>query len=408
MAKENLAPLSGFRDLNIPTKDRVVEAMRQTFRAFGYQYLETPSLERQEILLGKLGDEGQKQLYLFEDNGGRPVGLRYDLTVPLARFVAANLRILALPFKRYEIGNVWRAERAQKGRLRQFTQADIDIVGSDSLSAEREILQVVAEVNRQLSLGLVCLFNDRRLAEALLDEIKVPKEKRSKFLLIIDKAKKISGEDLDKELASLGLSDNQLKQIRLTFLVDDEAGLEKLPVDEKLKKPLEELVKLAESLGLQAKVDLGMVRGLDYYTGTIFEAVTQDYSSSLVGGGRYDDLVEQLIGQKVPAVGISFGVDRIVELLEERNSDNEEVLFFACLPETETELRQLVEVLRQKGRQAEVYLDSQADLSKQLKYAAKRQFQRVFLPFANEWSSGRITERNLETGEQKVIDQSAI
>jgi len=408
MAKENLAPLSGFRDLNIPTKDRVVEAMRQTFRAFGYQYLETPSLERQEILLGKLGDEGQKQLYLFEDNGGRPVGLRYDLTVPLARFVAANLGILALPFKRYEIGNVWRAERAQKGRLRQFTQADIDIVGSDSLSAEREILQVVAEVNRQLSLGLVCLFNDRRLAEALLDEIKVPKEKRSKFLLIIDKAKKISGEDLDKELASLGLSDNQLKQIRLTFLVDDEAGLEKLPVDEKLKKPLEELVKLAESLGLQAKVDLGMVRGLDYYTGTIFEAVTQDYSSSLVGGGRYDDLVEQLIGQKVPAVGISFGVDRIVELLEERNSDNEEVLFFACLPETETELRQLVEVLRQKGRQAEVYLDSQADLSKQLKYAAKRQFQRVFLPFANEWSSGRITERNLETGEQKVIDQSAI
>jgi histidyl-tRNA synthetase len=408
MPKESLQPLSGFRDYLAPTKDRVIEAIRKTFNAYGYQYLETPSIERQEILLGKLGEDGQKQLYLFEDNGSRPVGLRYDLTVPLARYVAGNLNELALPFKRYEIGNVWRGERAQKGRLRQFTQADIDIVGDVSLSAERELLQVMAQIDKELSLGLTCLLNDRRLADALLDEIKVPQEKRAKFLLTIDKAKKISEEDLGKELAGLGLSDNQLKQVRMTFLVDDEKGLEKLPVANELKKPLEDLVKLAESLGLKAKVDLGMVRGLEYYTGTIIEAITEDFSSSLVGGGRYDDLVEQLIGQKVPAVGISFGVDRLTDLLDTRQKASDEILFFACLPETEAELRQWAQELRKNGRKVEIYLDSATDLSKQLKYAAKRKFERVFLPFVKEWKAGLVLERNLETGNQQTVERKDI
>lgn len=408
MQKELLQPLSGFRDYDGPVKNRVIEVIQKTFQRFGYQPLETPSLERQEIILGKLGEDSQKQLYLFEDNGGRKVGLRYDLTVSLARYVAANLNSLALPFKRSEIGNVWRAERAQKGRLRQFTQADADIFGSDGIVAEKELLAMIAQVDKELSLNITCLLNDRRLAQRLLDEIKIPKDIQSRFLQTIDKATKISGDQLDKELGKLGLSDHQLKQTRMWFLAADATDLTKLDVEPELKKPLEDLLAVAKQLGLKTRVDLGMVRGLEYYTGTIIEAVTDDFPSSLVGGGRYDDLVKELNGQQVPAVGISFGVDRIVEVLDSRGAAAPEGLFFTCLPETEKELRAWVAELRQNGRTVEIYLDSSVELAKQLKYAAKRGLKTVYLPFAKEWQRNQITKRDLESGEQSVIERGDI
>src|SRR5579872_2819765 len=164
MDRELLNPLSGFRDYNKPNKDLVISKLRSVFVRFGYQFLETPALERQEILLGKFGEEAQKLIYLFEDNGLRKVGLRYDLTVPLSRFVAANYTTLPLPFKRFEIGVVWRAERPQKGRYRQFTQADVDIVGDEgSLSSEKELLEVISLAGKELRLDLTCQINDRAL-----------------------------------------------------------------------------------------------------------------------------------------------------------------------------------------------------------------------------------------------------
>ena len=161
-------------------------------------------------------------------------------------------------------------------------------------------------------------------------------------------------------------------------------------------------------MGLKAELDLGMVRGLDYYTGPIIEAVADDYPSSLVGGGRYDNLVEQLIGQKVPAVGVSFGVDRIVELLDSRQSVAEPTLFFACLPETESELRAWVAKLRQAGRNVEIYLDSSVELGKQLKYAAKQGMEAVYLPFESDWKAGRIIKRDLESGQQQAVERGKI
>ncbi len=408
MQKEFLQPLSGFRDYAKPTKDRVLRAVRETFRRYGYQPLETPSIERQEILLGKLGEDSQKQLYLFEDNGGRKVGLRYDLTVSLARYVAGNLGALALPFKRFEIGDVWRAERAQKGRQRQFTQADADIIGLDSLAAEEELLRVIGDVDKTLKLGLTVLVNDRRLAQALLEKINVPADKQAVFLQIIDKAKKVEAGELDKELGRLGLSDTQLKQTRMYFLADSEADLEKLDVSETLKQPLEQLVKLAEGLGLRARVDLGMVRGLEYYTGTIIEAVADDFPSSLVGGGRYDNLVEQFNGQKVPAVGISFGIDRIVDLLDSRAPSAEPVLFIVNLPETKNELEQWASELRASGTNVEIYLDANVEMGKQIKYAFKRGFQEVYLPFEPEWQRGEVVVKDLETGDQKAVARASL
>ncbi|MEX1051946.1 MAG: histidine--tRNA ligase [Patescibacteria group bacterium] len=408
MQKEFLQPLSGFRDYANPTKERVLKAVRETFGRYGYQPLETPSLERREVLLGKLGSESQKQLYLFEDNGGRGVGLRYDLTVSLARYVAANFGSLTWPYKRSEIGNVWRAERAQKGRLRQFTQADIDVIGVASLAAEEELLRMIADVDKALALGLTLLVNDRRLAQALLEKIKVPSDKQPAFLQIIDKAKKIDADVLGQELGKLGLSDTQLKQTRLLFLADTEADLEKLDVAEDLKKPLENLVKLAESLGLKARVDLGMVRGLEYYTGTIIEAITDDFPSSLVGGGRYDDLVKEFVGQAIPAVGVSFGVDRIVDLLDSRGSQPSAVLFFVNLPEISTELEQFAAFLRSSGKDVEVYLDANVEMGKQLKYAAKRGFAQVYLPLEAEWKRGEVVVKDLETGDQKAVSRTTL
>lgn len=408
MQKEFWQPLSGFRDFDKPTKDRVVEAIRQTFQRYGYQPVETPSVERQEILLGKLGPESQKLLYLFEDNGDRKVGLRYDLTVSLARYVAGNLGRLVLPFKRYEIGNVWRAERAQKGRQRQFTQADADIVGLDSLAAESELLRMIADVDKTLSLGLTILVNDRRLAQALLDKINVPAASQAAFLQIIDNAKKVEAATIDQQLGKLGLSDTQLKQTRMLFLADNEADLEKLDVVEELKQPLEQLMALAQTLGLKARVDLGMVRGLEYYTGTIIEAVADDFPSSLVGGGRYDNLVEQFNGQKVPAVGISFGIDRIVDLLDSRSKPELTALFLVNLPEISNELEQWAGELRASGQSVEVYLDANVEMGKQIKYAAKRGFKEVYLPFEAEWKRGEVVVKDLATGEQKNVERQTL
>ena len=409
MQKELLQPLSGFRDDDKPTKNRVVSTVSKILRQFGYRSLETPAIERQEILLGKLGGEGQKLLYLFEDNGQRKVGLRYDLTVSLARYVAANLNTLVLPFKRFEVGLVWRAERAQKGRRRQFTQIDADILGVDNDKAEQELLEVLAAIDKALNLNLTYQLNDRRAVQVLLADIKIPQDIQAKTLQILDKQDKISSEDINEGLLALGLNENQLKEIRVVFMSGkDSLSILEGRVDKEMYQPLKDLLKKARAVGIKAEINLGMVRGLDYYTGIIIEAVADDYPSSLIGGGRYDSLVEKLIGKKVPAVGISYGVDRIVDLLDSRGIKKEEILFLACLPETEIELRHWANDLRKAGRNVDVYLDSSVELAKQLKYAARKGYKEVYLPFENDWKVGSIIRRNLDSGDQSLVERKTV
>ncbi len=409
MDKELLQPLSGFRDYLGPTKVRIIRALQETFEQYGYQALETPALERQEILLGKLGEEGQKQLYLFEDNGKRKVGLRYDLTVPLARFVSSNLGNIPLPFKRYEIGNAWRAEKAQKGRFRQFTQADIDVVGAPEPSSEIELFSLVAAVAKKLGLKIIYQVSDRRVLAEIMEALKIPEGERMPLMRLLDKKDKISSEDFNAELVKLGLSDIERRQIASTFLNEraDIEKIEKLTGKPELFNTVRALLDWAKNEGVEAEFTPGMVRGLDYYTGTIFEIKAPEYDGgTVVAGGRFDSLVEQLTGQKIPAVGISFGVDRLADLLQDKEQN--ETLYIVRLPETANELDNWVRQLRADGKDVEVYLDENVELGKQIKYADKRGYQNILIPFENEWARGQIVRKNLKSGDQESINRDKI
>lgn len=400
-------PLSGFRDTVGPTKGWVSNELRQIFEQYGYQALDTPAIERQEVLLGKLGDEGQKQLYLFEDNGKRKVGLRYDLTVSLARYVAANLGTLALPFKSYEIGYRWRAEKPQKGRYRQFTQADIDIIGAPEPASELELLSVAATVGERLGIAATLQLNDRRLVTALLDQLKIPADIRPKLLQLLDKQEKLASEEFSEQFRRLGLTEVEQRQLRGYFLSSDDDGLEKfeqlLGVSESLST-IKTMLSWAKGQGLKAEFSPAMVRGLDYYTGTIFELKADDYASSIAGGGRYDSLIKELTGEEVTAVGLSFGVDRLTEILEDRPVDRP--MFIARLPETTNELSTWVSELRKRGLKVEVYLDDAVDLGRQIKYAVRRGYQSIIIPLEEAWKSGSVEVKDLRTGKQEQVLRS--
>lgn len=406
MANDQFLPMSGFRDVLGPTKSWVIGELQKTFQEFGYQALETPAIERQEILLGKLGDEGQKQLYLFEDNGKRKVGLRYDLTVPLSRFVAGNLGSLPLPFKRYEIGPAWRAEKPQKGRYRQFTQADVDIIGAPEPASERELLMLIKAAGDRLGVKLTLQLNDRRIVASLLDHLKIHVNIRTGLLQLLDKKDKMTEEKFDQLFKLLGLNDVERRQLAGFFLTDDEdnfSRIEKLlEIPEMLS--LKNLLTEAKAIGLEAKFVPSMVRGLDYYTGTIIEGVTPNYDGgTIVAGGRYDSLVEGLTGQKVPAVGVSFGVDRLSDLLAGPSKD--ETIFIVRLPETSTEVNHWAADLREKGKKVEVYLDETMPLGGQIKYADKRGYASILIPLEDEWKKARIVKKFLQSGKQEAVER---
>lgn len=405
MDKTTPQPLSGFRDSLNSNKDWVIGRLRQIFISFGYQSLETPILERQEVLLNKFGSEAQKLLYLFKDNGDRAVGLRYDLTVPLARFVAGCYQSLPLPFKRYEIGPVFRAEKPQKGRYRQFDQADVDIVGQSGLGAVMELLLLIKAAETALDLTFICQINDRRLVSLILKSIEVPAKEQTALLQLLDKKDKIPVEKLRDQLSGLGLNDVQRRQISQVFLADDTtlATLEPFLSDSAAIDELKMLLEFGRSIKLDIVFAPSMVRGLDYYTGLIFECQVKNYASgSVIAGGQYDSLIESLVGTKLPAVGVSFGVDRLVDVLADQATD-QSTLFVVNLPETETEVRQWVTGLRNAGRNVELYPESSADLGTQIKYAAKRDYPTILIPLADEWRQGKITEKDLESGVQKAV-----
>lgn len=295
MSNDQFSPLSGFRDLLGPTKPWLIGELTAVFRSFGYQALETPSIERQEILLGKLGEDSQKQLYLFEDNGKRRVGLRYDLTVPLSRYVAANIGNIILPFKRFEIGSLWRAEKPQKGRYRQFTQGDIDIIGAPEPASEVELLLVIKAIADRLKLKLVCQFNDRRLVASIFEELRIPSDKRLRLLQLLDKKEKLTEAEFTNQFTQLGLSDVERRQINGLFLAPATTAFTEIErlVSHPAVLSLKNLITFAKSIGLSAEFVPGMVRGLDYYTGTLIECQLDGYSGgTIMAGGRYDNLIE--------------------------------------------------------------------------------------------------------------------
>jgi len=402
MVSKELLPLSGFRDSLREPKSQLESLLREVFTSFGYIEMETPAIERADVLLGKYGPEAQKLLYLFEDNGGREVGLRYDLTVSLARYVAANNQSLNFPFKRFEIGPAWRGEKPQRGRYRQFTQADVDIVGDNSaVGSEQEVLEIIKSAEKALGIGLAVELNDRQLIEKTFDELEIEASKRSALLRLLDKSEKIKAETLYGQLNKLGLTSAAKKQVESLFLSDAQLSSFGQIAPERVDR-LERLLGFASSIALKAKFSPKMVRGLDYYTGVVIEAnsAKEPQLGSLIGGGRYDDLIGCLAERKLSGVGVSFGVDRLVELFK---SAAPEGLFVVNFPPIENELRVWVNRLREKNMTVELFPDSAEELGKQLKYADSRGYKKVVIPFEELWEKGVVAVKDLTSATQQEV-----
>ncbi len=372
--------LKGFRDF-LPKESRkrayALNILKEVFESYGFEPLETPVLEYEDILLGKYGEEGDQLMYRFTDNGDRRVAMRYDQTVPLARVVAQYANELPLPFKRYQIQNVYRADNTQKGRYREFLQVDIDTVGSPSLLADVEIISIAIKSFEKLGFkNFRILINDRENFEGI----------DPKAIAIIDKLNKIGSEKVKEELEKNNFSSNLLEEIESKQKTNN------------LEKIFSELNSMDENYSEKIKYDPTLARGLSYYTGAILEIVCDDYpAGSLAGGGRYDNLVGMFSNQTIPAVGFAFGFDRVIEAMTELNlfpSDLEgsKILITNTSPKS----TKIAKELRNKGIQAELYVDEK-DLDKQLKYADKKQIP--FVLIVNE----TLNLKNMKTGEKKEI-----
>lgn len=385
-------PPKGFRDF-MPDISRqrflVVEKIRKVFKRFGFEPLETAAIEYEETLLGKYGKEADKLLYLFSDRGGRKVGLRYDLTVPLSRVAASLPFNYPLPFKRYQIQPVWRAEKPQKGRFREFLQCDIDIVGSYSYLADVEIILCSLSVFEKLGLKKAKIkLNDREV----FDKLKIPKRAITTF----DKLEKIGKEKVLKELKRKGIKNGE----------EIFSKLKKGGKTERLGKIFELLSASGYKEGKDFEFDPFLARGLDYYTSTIFEAVLKDYKGgSIAGGGRYDELIGLFSGRNLAAVGISFGIERIIEVMKEFKllvgEETSRVLVTSFSEELLNETIKIAEFLRNKEINTEIYTNFEVGLDKQLKYADKKKVRFVVIFGPDEKKENLVAVKDMETGRQE-------
>jgi len=384
----NPQTLKGFRDF-LPAEARkrqyVISILKKVFESYGFEPLETPVLEYEEILTGKYGDEGDKLMYRFEDNGKRRVAMRYDQTVPLARVVCQYINELPMPFKRYQIQPVFRAENTQKGRYREFVQCDIDTVGMTSPATDAEIIAVVDKAYKSLGFkNYKILVNDRSVFGDL----------PTQAITIIDKLKKIGPEKVKQELKEKGFDPEILTKIQNTSLPD----LLKLTIE------------LASKMGVgKEKIifEPTLARGLDYYTGTIIEIETPDYPfGSLAGGGRYDGLIGMFSGRKIPAIGVSFGFDRIIEAMDELGLFPNELITTKVLvtifsEDLKDKSLQTASKLRENNINTEIYLDENAKMEKQLKYADQKNIPYVIIIGSHEVEKNAVTLKNMKTRDQQ-------
>ncbi len=406
--------LKGTRDFGpeeMAKRLHVITTMRQVFMRYGYDTIETPAIEYAETILGKYGDEGDKLTYTFDDNGGRRIALRYDQTVPTARFVAANWSELPIPFKRYQIGPVWRADKPQRGRYREFYQCDIDIVGSTSLDADAEIAKVIDDVFTALGVSpFVIRVNSRALLDELLELCGVKKADRSPAIRIIDKLDKISVEAAVKELDELGLAKKSISALQKHILAEKSRNDVSALPDVKSKKSIQQLFALFKEWGIpdsHIMLDLSLARGLDYYTGAIYEVIIPNSGlGSVCGGGRYDNLTGLFSHKVFPGTGVAFGLDRIMVWLEEQHKLDglalNSVALVAMFPDVKEANIKTLNALHKAGINAELYLED-AKLQKQFKYADKKRIPWVILQGSEEVKSGNVMLRNMQSGEQEAL-----
>ncbi|MBQ2938477.1 MAG: histidine--tRNA ligase [Clostridia bacterium] len=423
MNKTEPRTLAGFMEL-MPNEQILFEQMKQkiekTYQKFGFLPLDTPILELSEVLLAKAGGETEKQIYRFE-KGSTDISMRFDLTVPLSKYVAKNYGNLSFPFRRYQIGKVYRGERTQKGRFREFYQCDIDIIGDGELSVinDAELPSVIYNVFKELGFDdfTICI-NNRKILNGLFESLE-QKENAAEILRIIDKIEKIGKEAVIEELEKIEVSKKSIEAI-MNFIEIDGTTDEKIEKlnnlnieNETFKLGLEELtqvVKYVRTFGIpdtNFKVDLTIARGLDYYTGTVYETFLNQYRElgSICSGGRYENLAEYYTDKKLPGVGISIGLTRLFYKLNELNlikANKKSIADILIIPMIEdmTKPIQIANELRKKGINTEIYLNDKK-LKAKFKYADKLEIPYVIVIGEDEINANVVKVRNMITGEEK-------
>lgn len=417
--------LKGFRDLLPATaaaREQVIETARRVYRSYGFSPIETPALEYSEILLGKGGDETDRQLYRFEDNGGRDIALRFDLTVPLARFAAQHVGRLGTPFKRYHVGPVWRGENPQRGRYREFVQFDFDTIGTESLLSDIETLVVVHDLFAALNLSEFTVhFNNRHLLNGLLERLDLEHQSAA-VLRVLDKLPKTGAAAMRTELTdALGVSGSQADAI--LALADVEGGNDEIVAalpdivgDSATARSgleaIETVLTGARASGVpesRIRVDVSIARGLAYYTGTVFETFLTDLPGigSVCSGGRYDDLASLYTKQRLPGIGGSLGVDRLVAAMEELGKVDESAAAAAVfiplfVADRATDYLELATRLRAAGLTVELYPEARK-LGAQMKYADRRGHRLAIVIGDNEWEAGTAQVKVMDTATSQEI-----
>lgn len=422
MGKVEPRTLPGFMEL-LPNEQILFNQMREkiesSYKKFGFLPIDTPIIELSEVLLAKAGGETEKQIYRF-NRGDTDLSLRFDLTVPLAKYVAKNYGNISFPFRRYQIGKVYRGEKAQKGRYREFYQCDIDIIGDETLDVinDAELPAVIYSTFKGLGFDdFTIKINNRKILNGLYESIG-QKENSVEIMRIIDKIEKIGEERVKAELRELELTDESIKQI-IDFIKIDGTTDEKLQklkalgieneVYEKGVEELEQVVKYIRQFKIPENnftVDLTIARGLDYYTGTVYETFLNDYRElgSICSGGRYENLAENYTDKKLPGVGISIGLTRLFYKLNELNiikADKKSISDIIVIPMTENlEVPlELATELRNIGINTEVYLNNKK-LKAKMKYANKLEIPYVIVIGDDEIQSRKVKVKNMQTGEE--------
>jgi len=407
MKKKIIKPktLKGFRDFlpeQMVIRQKVIDTLRRVFESFGFEPLETPALEYGETLLGKYGAEADKLLYLFKDRGGRDVGLRFDLTVPLAR-VAASYPNLPMPFKRYQLQPVWRAEKPQKSRYREFWQCDIDTLGAKSPIADAEIIAVIYQSLKDLGFEKFTIkINSRQVLFQLMEKAGVSQEKWLSVIRSLDKISKIGRERVEKELIKKNLNNQTIKMLF--------TSINKAAPDDNLKKVLKSLL-LFKVPEIFYQFDPTLARGLDYYTGPIFETIVEKPKiGSITGGGRWDELIGKFTGKNIPATGTTIGLERIIDVIQELNlwskieKTKTRVLITVFSPELLESSIKLASKLRKTGINIDLYPDPNVKLDKQLKYADRKGIPFVIILGPEEVKNKTATLKDMKSGEQQTLD----
>lgn len=421
--------LKGMRDF-VPEKmiarQRIIAILREVFERHGFEPIDTPALEYYETLAGKYGED-EKLIYHFADHGGREIGLRYDLTVPLARFVAVHRNELTFPFKRYHIGPVWRADRPQKGRYREFWQCDADVVGTRSMLADADVVSIVIEALQAVNMpNFVVHINHRKMLESLALYAGVEPDRAGSVYRAIDKLSKIGQDGVVAELERAGVETPVASRVVDLVSLSGPPDVVLSSVAERLEGielarealvDLDNLFTYLAALGAPGQhyeFDLALARGLEYYTGPVFETtVDEPKIGSLGGAGRYDGLVGMFSGQDLPATGMSLGLERIIDVAEELGlldfgSTVAQVLVTIFDQDSATASLDVAAELRARGLRTETYLEEGRDLGRQLRFASRRGIPYAVIVGPDEQARGVVTVRDMLSGEQSEVARGAI